>query len=583
MSAFENLHNRIDLINIPFSDRGSRLLVFRKDDSLYIRLAERWTQWEKEYGHYRQRPPIIDRFVLFDSTDSPMRVETDTYPDKVCLSTAAGKFHWVFLDAETLFMQMPPGRYSLRFMAQAEQAQTDRRGGTLRGKRNIAYTTSARLVENTITATGNNQYEIRLTVEAVEDAGFVLNITPRLAYNRSIPSAGAALAAAHARWAAWFDATPAVLERYQQQYDYAWWIMRAGLLNTRYYFTREAMTPSKIHYVGVWHWDQFFHAIAYRHVDTRLAEDQLRIVLDHQRPDGMLPDAIYDEGLITHLTAPVDEDVTKPPLVAWTVLKIYEKSGHLDFLGEVYEPLCRWHNWWMTYSRSESGLCEYRHPFSSGLDDSPLWDEGMPVVSPDLNTYLYLQLESLARIADLIDLPDEAADHRAAADQFARLIIEQLWSEADGWFNALHQGEPVPVFTLFHLLPLWMGCLPEALSARLIEHLTDPAAFWTEHPLPTVARSDNKFDPMQMWRGPVWVNINYLFIEALKRVGRPDLAGELRRKTLDLIMLHPDIYEYYNPVTGERPPKAAPIFGWTSAVFIDLAIQETQAALESEG
>jgi len=84
---------------------------------------------------------------------------------------------------------------------------------------------------------------------------------------------------------------------------------------------------------------------------------------------------------------------------------------------------------------------------------------------------------------------------------------------------------------------------------------------------------------MQMWRGPTWVNINYLFIEALTRARQYALAAELRRITLELIMLHDDIYEYYNPITGERPPKAAPIFGWTSAVFIDLAIQATQDVL----
>ena len=66
---------------------------------------------------------------------------------------------------------------------------------------------------------------------------------------------------------------------------------------------------------------------------------------------------------------------------------------------------------------------------------------------------------------------------------------------------------------------------------------------------------------------------NYLLIEGLQRTGYLDLARELRRRTLDLIGLHDDIYEYYQPQTGEVPPKAASIFGWSSAVFIDLAIQ----------
>jgi glycogen debranching enzyme len=76
-----------------------------------------------------------------------------------------------------------------------------------------------------------------------------------------------------------------------------------------------------------------------------------------------------------------------------------------------------------------------------------------------------------------------------------------------------------------------------------------------------------------MWRGPTWVNINYLLIEGLKRSGYEELARDLRRRTLDLISRNDDIYEYYHPETGDNPPRAAATFGWSSAVFIDLAIQ----------
>ena len=64
MSAIENLHNRIDLNNIPFTDRGSRLLLFLRENTLSIRLAERWAKWERQVGHYRQRPPMIEHFAL---------------------------------------------------------------------------------------------------------------------------------------------------------------------------------------------------------------------------------------------------------------------------------------------------------------------------------------------------------------------------------------------------------------------------------------------------------------------------------------------------------------------------------------
>jgi glycogen debranching enzyme len=88
-----------------------------------------------------------------------------------------------------------------------------------------------------------------------------------------------------------------------------------------------------------------------------------------------------------------------------------------------------------------------------------------------------------------------------------------------------------------------------------------------------VARNDPHFDPNTMWRGPIWVNINYFFIEALAQIGKVELANELREKTLDLIMRQPSIHEYYNASNGYPPETAADIFGWTAAVFIDLAIQ----------
>jgi len=154
-----------------------------------------------------------------------------------------------------------------------------------------------------------------------------------------------------------------------------------------------------------------------------------------------------------------------------------------------------------------------------------------------------------------------------------RRMIEHFWGDEAGLFWAMHENEIIPVVTPFNLYPLWTGQLPGYIQDRLISHLTNPDMFWGDYKLPSVAYNDPHFDPATMWRGPVWVNINYFFIEALNQIGEHDLADQLREKTLQMMMEHPSIYEYYNAVTGEPPPKAADIFGWSAAVFIDLAIQ----------
>ncbi len=580
----ELLRNRINLRRIPFSERGSRLMVFRGEAHLLVRLAERWFRLDGQLSSYRQRLPIVDAWELTDGEGRGLPFDVTTYPHRIDCDTSIGRFTLAFVDAETLLLTLPPVACGISFLARVGEAQTDRRGGVLRVtgdvRRSVVYTTNAAIRENLIEPAAEGSCRVRLRLAPQEgERCLLLNITPRLGFNRSVPQAQAALGAAGRRWHEWFAAAPEPGADLRRQYYYAWWIMRAGLISTRFYTTREAMTPSKIHYVGVWQWDAYFHALAYRHLDMALAKDQLRIVLDHQRPDGMIPDAVHDEGTITHLGFPLEADVTKPPLLAWAAWKLYETSGDREFLDEIYEPIVRWNTWW--YEKNDldrDGLCEYQHPFSSGLDDSPLWDEGMPVCAPDLNTYLCLQQEALGRIAAALGLPQESAHWLNRAEQTAERMLRLMWDEQAGLFWALRRGAPVHVRTPFNLFPLLTGRLPGRIADRLVRHLTDRAEFWPRCPVPTVALNDPAYDPRRMWRGPTWVNVNYLLIDGLLRCGRPDVAARLRRRTLEMLAAGDDLYEYYHPETGAADPQAASVFGWSAALFIDLVLQDAPKA-----
>ncbi len=577
----ELLKNRINLSSIPFSERGSRLLILQSNQHFSIRLAERWFKRDGQLSGYRNRPPIVDDWRFTDGDGTPLEFTITTYPHRIDCDTSIGRFTIVYADIETLLITLPAAKCGMRFRANLDQVQTDRRGGVLRLtgdiRRHIAYTTNAHLLHIETQAHEDAQF-IQLAFEATGgQKSLLLNITPRLGFNRWIPDVATTLEAAARRWHDWFAAAPPVLPQFQAQYYYAWWVMRAGLISTRFYTTREAMTPSKIHYVGVWQWDAYFHALAYRHVDMKLAKDQLRVILDHQREDGMIPDAVHDEGAVTHLTFPVDADVTKPPLLAWSAWKLYETEHDREFLDEIYEPMVRWNTWWFEKNDLDgNGLCEYQHPYSSGLDDNPLWDDGMPVESPDLNTYLCLQQDSLANIAEVLGEREDAAMWRERAKAMAQRMIRLMWDEEAGLFWASHKGARINVRTPFNLFPLITGQMPKEIAARLIAHLTDEKQFWTHYPVPTVAIDDPKFNALQMWRGPSWVNVNYLLIDGLERAGYRDLADELRRRTLEMILSGNDIYEYYEPRTGKAPPKAASIYGWSSALFIEMVIQESQ-------
>jgi hypothetical protein len=82
-------------------------------------------------------------------------------------------------------------------------------------------------------------------------------------------------------------------------------------------------------------------------------------------------------------------------------------------------------------------------------------------------------------------------------------------------------------------------------------------------------------------RGLYWMNVNYLLVENLMKSGNAGLASVLRHHTLDLIACRDDCYEFYSPEIGANLPAVALTFGWLSALFISMAIQENQRIAEA--
>ena len=579
------LQNHIDITKVPFSDRGSRLLIFRyKDHSgLYVKLAERLTQLDSDIEAYLRRPPFIQNMYLIDSDSYILDFEVTSSPSRLELKTRIGLIEIVFQDKQTIAFGLPAGQIcGLRFRTFPQYWRSTETGGKFISVRNLIYNTNGDVERNQITPVEGG-YEVEFLIKAGDDCTAIIGIYPMQQPADPLLPFSELRVMAHRRWKAWFESVPEVKPQYRNTYAYAWWVMANNLISPQGKVMYEAMTPSKIGYVGLWLWDSAMHSLAYRHVDANLARNQIRAMLAFQQPNGMLPDVVFDEGIVTTIDHPFVGEVTKPPILAWAVLKLHETDPDLDFLSEVYVPLVRLNAWWFSMNDDDGdGLAQYNHPYSSGLDDSPLWDEGMPVKSPELNTYLCVQMGSLAMIAETLGMFAEAAMWRRRASAMVSRMIEHFWDAQTGFFWASHEHKRIQVVTPFNLYPLWTGQLPGEINDRLLAHLTDPEMFWGKYMLPTVARNDPKYDPETMWRGPVWANINYFFIEALNQIGKHDLADQLRDSTLEMIMAHQDIYEYYDAETGAPPPKAVNIFGWSSAVFIDLAIQASNGLTTPE-
>jgi putative isomerase len=573
------MRNQIDISKVPFSDRGSRLLVFQKpgESRLFVKLAERLIGLDPGLESYLSRPSFISDLGFVNEKGNYLKFNVEAMPNVVYFLTRVGEFGLVFQDKRTLAFGLPANKTTgLRFLVLPEYWRNHEKGGELKSIRNLAYATNGEVVKKT-TRPYKDGYLVEFIVKARDDTTITVHISPEMDLWHPVLPFSEASSAVENRWQEWFSATPRVLEPYRHKYAYAWWAMANNLISPLGKVAYETVMPSKNTYVGLWLWDSAMHSLALRHVNPDMARNQIRAALAYQLADGMLPDAVFDEGVVSEINHPIRAEVTKPPILAWAALKLHEVAPDVDFLKEIYVPLVRWNAWWFSMNDDDvDGLVQYNHPYSSGLDDNPLWDQGMPVESPDLNTYLCVQMGSLANMAEILEMPEEALMWRKRAAAIVQRMIEDFWDEGAGVFRAMYNNQPISTITPFNLYPLWTGQLPDTIRDTLLGHLTNPDEFWGEYPLPSVARNDPAYDPNTMWRGPVWANVNYFFIEALQQIHEYDLAKELREKTLQMIMAQPGIFEYYHAETGEPPAKAANVFGWTAAVFIDLALQATR-------
>ena len=88
------LRNQFDFTRVPFSDRGSRLLVYQAafQSQFYVKLAERLTSIEPGIETYLRRPPFIHNLHLIDDQGELLDFEVTSYPHVLYLNTRLGEY-----------------------------------------------------------------------------------------------------------------------------------------------------------------------------------------------------------------------------------------------------------------------------------------------------------------------------------------------------------------------------------------------------------------------------------------------------------------------------------------------------------
>ncbi|KAI6650664.1 Mannosyl-oligosaccharide glucosidase [Oopsacas minuta] len=406
-------------------------------------------------------------------------------------------------------------------------------------------------------------------------------------------------------------------------------------------------TPARAKFARGFLWDEGFHLLLVAHWSPDLALEILGHWLDLTNADGWIPreqvlgsaarDQIPPEFIVQH------NDIANPPtffLVLESLLRL-EKRGVIDsakfhaFLTKAYPRLRAWLYW---YQRTQKGSVTNtyywrgRDPnldtelnpktLASGLDDYPRASHPTDTEKHlDLLCWMALANKIMYQLASAVGEEDDRARFQELSSKLGSLahLTKHHWdSEAKRFSDyGLHTNDVtladksrgpqnVPIkrkvgrkpklqlvshFGYVNLFPLLLRQLP-ADSQQLgdiLSSLDNPDQLWTEFGLRSLSKQDplyrksNTPTDAPYWRGAVWININYLAVQALQHYSTTEgphtqRAGELySRLRINLITNVFNqfqetgyFWEQYDDVTGAGTG-AHPFNGWSSLVLLMMA------------
>ena len=331
-------------------------------------------------------------------------------------------------------------------------------------------------------------------------------------------------------------------------------------------------------YPWQWLWDSCFHVLIWQALgEGGRAQRELAEMFRPQAPSGFVPHMNYVQAPGAHEDLWGRRDgssITQPPMYGHAVAELVRAGSPPP--DEVVDAAVAGVGFLIDQrARHRSGLLLVCHPWETGIDDSPRWDDrcpdgfdrdrwgvakdrlvstiqagsdGSPIQNPafpvapvGFNALVAFNARELAAVVG----DDGLA---AASDELAGALGDRWSDEAGTWVDAGPTADGSGrARTLDGLLPLLVEDDPRR-AATVIDQLLDPTAHGGPAGPTGVHRGEPSFDPDAYWRGPVWPQLAYLMVLATDRHS-PVSARTLARTTVAGAWAS-GLAEYWNPDTG---------------------------------
>ena len=402
-----------------------------------------------------------------------------------------------------------------------------------------------------------------------------------------------------------------------------------------------------------WNWDSGFVSIGFANYDVDAAISEINSLLSGQWENGMIPHIIFhSETETTYFPnwdfwdttvnkgasqSPKTSGISQPPVLGFVLENIVEKYPNnekvLAFAKMIYPKVVHYHRFWYQYrDPHQEGLVFIYHPWESGRDNSPIWDDALSLI--DFNTVQippykrrdtsiadaserptslqydqYVHLLTLGKkhqydgegIAEesefliqdslinavlirsnqaLINLGNrlglDTKEVEEWQDQSVKMFNTKLWSESLGTYTGydLRQAKQFPYWEIGGLTALFANIPSQERAEKMKAYVSNLKAnnYYT---VPSFDVYHELYDSKRYWRGPIWPQMNWMVYHGLKQYGFQDEADFTRESLLNLVERF-GFHEYFEAqrhlVETTNGGYGGDHFSWTASSVIDLIL-----------
>jgi len=251
------------------------------------------------------------------------------------------------------------------------------------------------------------------------------------------------------------------------------------------------------------------------------------------------------------------------PLFAWAEYNLYHKTANKKRVKDVLPTLQKYVSWIDAAFKQPNGL--YAVPLSATTMDNAPREKAKYLV--DFNAAMAVNALYISAMGDILNDKETSFQYKRLYFSLKTRINSLMWDNDDGFYYDLDADEKrIKLKTIAGYWPLLAEIPNDDKAERLIDRLSDPGDFGSEHPFPTVAVSEPCFDPEgNGYRGSVFPPFTFMVIKGLEKYNRWDLARECAIRHLYYVLdsMHPDgnhqkgnLWEAYLPMK-EGPAKRA--------------------------